>query len=439
MLLGVGCAQPDAHSAGEGRARPALHVFAEGGAWTWFNDERAIFVGPYLYVGYVDTAGYSSVSAYPVDSTLETGRQSFRLSSFQEIDDHNNPALLRLQDGRTLAAYAHHGSTSYWNWRFENEQPARVEWSPEQQTDALALPHGATYNNLFQLAEESGRTYNFFRGIGYDPTFMTSEDGGRSWSAPRHLIESGGSSTRPYVKYVSDGQRRIDLLYTPGHPQHKAENDVYHLYYQEGALHRSDGTRICRIEAKGCLPIQPEEGTRVYEASEAGRGWVWDVEYAEDGAPVGVYTTARGDTLGNPLHYRYARFDAVAGQWHEQEIAYAGSHLYDGEYHYAGGIALDPADVSVVYLSADVDPSSGDATETGRYQMYRGTTETDGARWTWEQLTRSEAVDHLRPFVPRHGGGRRAALWLRGRYAAYTDFDMEVVGLLDMDRSFNLE
>jgi hypothetical protein len=42
-------------------------------------------------------------------------------------------------------------------------------------------------------------------------------------------------------------------------------------------------------------------------------------------------------------------------------------------------------------------------------------------------------VDNLRPIVPRGEGREPILLWLRGTYRAYTDYDLEVVGLLSLD------
>ncbi len=405
---------------------PAVHVVAETAAWTWFTDERAIVADSALYVGYVDTAGAVRVTTRPLGGHPEVRRDTtVRLSTFREVDDHDNPALLKLDDGRILATYAQHHEEPYWYGRSERAGSGPVEWSAQRRTDSLGAP--VTYSNLFQLSEEDGRLYNVFRALNFDPTLMTSADGGETWSAPRHLFTSGGAGTRPYVKYASDGEGRIDLLYTQAHPRQQA-TDVYHLYYEGGALHRSDGTAICRLEAADCLPVSAEDGTRVYDADEAGRAWVWDIDYAADGGPVGVYVAARDSTVGNDLRYRYARYDPAAEAWTEREIAHAGTHLYDDERHYAGGIALDPANPDRVYASADVHPAGGDSTTSGRYQLYRG--ERNGQNWSWTQMTETAGADNLRPFVPRDTDDRRIVLWMRGEYASYTDYDTDVVGLL---------
>lgn len=419
FLVAGGCA-PDAMGG-------APRVLAEGGAWTWFNDERALIDGARLWVGFVDTAGYSSVLVRPLTGPGVPARH--RLGSFRERDDHNNPALVSLGGGAVLVAYAAHHTEPYWYWRFGEPAGDSVVWSPEQRT--LDLGANITYANLFRLTAEDGRIYNFFRGTNFNPTFMTSDDGGRTWSAPRHFMRAGEGRTRPYAKYASDGAGRIDVLYTQAHPR-QGETDVYHLYYRDGWLHRSDGTRIQRLPGGGVAPISPEAGTPVYGAATAGRAWVWDLEYGPSGEPAAVYVAARDSTVGNDLRYRYARWDADAGQWREQEIARAGTHLYDGENHYAGGIALDPADPGVVYASSDVHPVTGEA--TGHYRLYRGITENGGATWSWIVLTPDAAEDNIRPFVPRGAGEGSPVLWLRGRYTTYTDFATDIVGLLEGSR-----
>ena len=396
-------------------------VFATDAAWTWFNDERAVFVGPRLYIGYVDTSGLSAVSVANVDSDEAPG--AYRLSSFRQVDDHNNPALLPLEDGRLLAAYAQHHVEPFSYWRLAEVRKDSLAWLPEQRLGPLGAK--TTYSNLFRLSEEDGRIYNFFRGFGFDPTFVTSDDGGANWKTPQYLIQSGDDDTRPYVKYVSDGKSRIDLLFTQAHPI-GTETNVYHVFYRDGYLHRSDGTRIQRLPGEDIGPMPVEAGTLVYDAGQAGRGWVWDLEYDTDGAPVAAFVAARDSTVGNDLRYRCARWDEDAGRWQDREIAFAGTRLYEGENHYAGGITIDPSDTNVLYTSSDVHPATGDT--TAHYQIYRGII--DGESTTWTVLTPGATADNIRPFVTR-GTERQALLWLRGVYTAYENFDTDVVGLLD--------
>jgi hypothetical protein len=135
---------------------------------------------------------------------------------------------------------------------------------------------------------------------------------------------------------------------------------------------------------------------------------------------------------GLDLRYHYARWDGH--QWRQSEIAYAGSKLYTGEDDYTGNIAIDPNDVSTVYISTNADPVSGkplisSTDDQPHWEIYKGVTR-DGARFTWTALTSNSVVDHIRPIVPtdnRH----RIVMWLRGKMRSYTDYQFEVVGLIE--------
>jgi hypothetical protein len=64
------------------------------------------------------------------------------------------------------------------------------------------------------------------------------------------------------------------------------------------------------------------------------------------------------------------------------------------------------------------------------WEIFRGATADEGRSWRWQTVTRDSTADNLRPIVPRTEGREELLLWLRGRYRSYTDYDLEVVGLL---------
>jgi hypothetical protein len=126
---------------------------------------------------------------------------------------------------------------------------------------------------------------------------------------------------------------------------------------------------------------------------------------------------------GRDLRYHFARWDG--SKWHDAEIAYAGSTLYTGEDDYAGGICLHPHDPNTVFISANINPSTGKS--PGRFEIYRGYTRDQGATWTWTSVTQNSQVDNLRPIVPSSAGTQTLLLWLRGRYLRYISYNLEVV------------
>ena len=131
---------------------------------------------------------------------------------------------------------------------------------------------------------------------------------------------------------------------------------------------------------------------------------------------------------GMDHRYRYAKWDGK--RWNDYEIAFAGTRLYAGEDDYTGNIALDPNDPDFAYISANVDPQDGSRLPGNHYEIFKGATSDDGRHWTWTPLTEESSHDNLRPVVPSWNKDRTIVLWLRGVYTSYTDYDLDVVGMI---------
>ncbi|MEX0601159.1 MAG: BNR-4 repeat-containing protein, partial [Rhodothermales bacterium] len=306
-----------------------------------------------------------------------------------------------------------------------------TRWRPERRFD-----HGArvTYSNLYGMAAEgpAGRIYNFTRTRHWDPNFVVSDDQGESWAYGGRLIDGGGSEQRPYVRYAGNGIDAIHFITTEGHPRDFA-NSVYHGYVHDGRSYRSDGTLVDEnIFDEEAPPAHAF--TRVFSGDENNVAWTSDIELDGDGRPYIAYSVTKDriepERGGMDHRYRYARWDGAA--WHDEEIAYAGTRLYEGEDAYTGLIALHPSTPDVVYISTDVDPVGGEPIRVDgvrRYEIFRGETEDGGATWTWETVTNESPEDNLRPIVAASGRAW-AVVWLRGTYRSYTDYDQAAVGFV---------
>ena len=341
-----------------------------------------------------------------------------------EADDHNVPALLALQDGRILAVYSRHGSDKLIRYRVTERSGDPFVWLPEEHVKRDAP---VTYSNLFLLSAENegqGCVYNFYRGQDANPNYVVSQDQGRSWRYGARLVVFKG---RPYVKYASNNIDTIHFITTEHHPNNW-DNSIYHAYLRRGILYRSDGRRIQPVDAGG---IRPDQATCVFSGDEKHVAWTVDLHIDSQERPRFVYSVQRD---GNPedLCYRYARWDGQ--QWHDHALAHAGTALYEREADYSGLAALDPQDPNVVYFSADADPATGKplisrADDRRHYEIFRGITQDGGVEWTFTPITKDSTVDNLRPIVPI--GQPMVLLWLRGTYTSYTDYDLDVVALID--------
>lgn len=400
-------------------------LVAKDGAWTWYNDERVIFHNNIFYASYVKRNGATAFTSFSIEkwSSWHAQKENI-LSTWRWSDDHNNAAFLPLKGNKILASYAQHGtSNSFYQRTITVPRWKGSFLSDELSQEVVSTERGLTYQNLHRLTEENDRIYNFFRGDNFNPHFVYSDDEGENWSEPIWLISAGSnSSKRPYVKYVSNGTKRIDILYTDGHPRDVKDNNVYHFYYQEGTFYTSRGKKIRSVEEVKNKPIDPEEGTLVFDGStNSGRGWVHDLEYDESGQPRAAFITSPSGDVGTDMRYWTSTFDGR--KWQNEEIAFAGSNLYPREQHYAGGITLHPENDQAVVISADVNPEDGVPLPKRKYQLFRGEKKDD--TWTWTQITFDPVFDHLRPVIVR--GEKNSLFWFTGKYHTYKDYHTDIM------------
>ena len=416
------------------------HTIKRNGGWSWFQDERAIVDGRLLLFGSVagtTRAGYDGGDVHVTGYNLDTGeRTTVELHDQLGQDDHNVPSLLTLPNGRYLAAYSTHGNDNLFRYRISTEDGNFRDWGEEQTHE---LPAGVTYTNLHYLAAANGgagRIYNFSRAQGFDPNWTYSDDGGRTWTWGGQLLDW---PDRPYLKYASDRQSRVHLATTDGHPR-ALTNNIYHGYIRGDSLYDSHGRAVHNI-AEG--PLQKKRLTTVFDGDPHNVAWTTDLHLDDDGHPVlgfsvqkdgASFKNNRDDGPGWDHRYYYARFDGT--KWHVHEMAHAGTGLYPREADYTGLLAIDPNAPNVVYVSSDVHPRTGlpnvsDADDRRHYEIYKGVTDDGGASWTWTAVTENSNADNLRPVIPKGETDRRVVLWKRGDYRTYSDYDTDIVGLID--------
>ena len=420
-------------------------VLNDDGAWCWFQDERALIQGNKLLVGSVangsiDSDRHGDIDVVAYDLASGWGART-ELHDQLEADDHAVPALWLRPDGRLLAVYCKHGSENCYYSRLTRSPGDFTDWQPETRFTPSNASR-VTYSNLHFLSAENGgrgRLYNFFRGLdaSFKPSYAFSDDWGGIWQTGNVVIDVPlAFRHRPYVKYASNAVDTIHLIYTDGHPR-DVDNSVYHIFYRDGQLHRSNGMVIPPL-ATGLK--SPSEGTRIFAGDSQNVAWVSDVHLSSDGRPYVVYSVQKNsgglksgdDNAGQDHRYRYACWDGT--KWHDHEIAFGGSRLYPGEDDYTGNICLDPDRLDTVYFATNSDPLTGKplisaADGQRHYEVFRGRTTSGGQHWKFASITNNSKSDNLRPVIPKRDSGPTALLWFRGAYRTYRDYDTQIVGL----------
>ena len=402
-------------------------------SWCWFQDERALIDGDLLVYSGVTSDGANIVSSYH----LKTGENETFVLNGTDLppDDHNVGALMIRPDGRYLTVYAGHGVDQLMRYRISDQPGDITNWGPEITFDIGAR---LTYSNVYRL-DKSGVTYNFHRGIDRNPNYLVSSDDGSTWAYGGRLFTFTG---RPYLRYASDGENRIHFTTTEEHPRHY-NNSIYHGYTEDGNVFQTDGQKVGELSTTEESELSPEDFTQVYAADKdvrANVAWTSDIQLDKDGKPYIVFSVTKdpielGETKntekgGFDHRYHYAYWDGT--QWHEQEIAYAGTRLYPGENEYTGLISLHPNDPHIVFLSADVHPATGEPLMVKgeqRREIFRGTTADNGTTWKWEAITENSDQDNIRPIILDYQG-QEVVIWLSGRYTTYKDYDLKVMGWL---------
>jgi putative BNR repeat neuraminidase len=370
-----------------------------GGGWSWFGDPRAIVRGDSLFLGWITSGGNVEVGRM----NLRTGGWAQgRLRSHINIDDHSNPSLAELPDGRLIAFYSPHSgrltASSHMWYRVAKRPGGVIDWGPERVIPTNTRGGlGFTYPNPVWV----GHTlYLFWRGGNWNPAFSRTTNL-RSWAPARQLLR-GIRGQRPYIKFDSFGHT-IRFAYTGSHPDSRATD----LYFGKlgGRYVESAGGR--RLWSRRNLPFDYTRGERVYRAKTAGAAWIWDIGHTKDGNPVLVYTTIQSREQHT---YRYARW--TGHKWYDRALAKAGPAI-DHDPGYSGGITLDHDDPNIVFMSRFTD---------GHFEIERWQTHDAGHTWETQALTTNSARDNIRPVVPRGASGDRVLLWNWGRYETFTDF-----------------
>ncbi len=407
LLLGGAAARV---ACGEAPAA-GVRTLTDDGAWCWFQDPRAVNVrGAHdrTYVQWMTHDGRLQVAAWDHD-TADVAVHTLR--DAWDRDDHNVGAFVVLPDKRLMVFYARHNKDGLF---------CRTTTAPEDITrweDEVTVSDTSriTYAHPVYLAAER-RFYVFWRGPTWKPTFATSEDG-ITWSEPEVLVQDAGreaSGIRPYTKITSDGVSSIHVAFTDGHPRNEAENSVYYLRYEDGRFFRADGTQVGDRQS---LPIPHQQSDVVYDGRKTQvRAWVWDIALDAEGRPVIAYTRLPAET---DHRYHWARW--TGSEWRDVEVTPGGgwfpetpAGVTEREPHYSGGMALDPADPSVLYVLRPI---------AGMFEVEQWRSPDEGRTWQSRPITSGSPSLNVRPVVPRGDADpAQCVLWMSGRYEHYTNY-----------------
>ncbi len=238
----------------------------DGKTITYASNNGYQFKEDKTYMGWVEDGGNIVIAEYN-HNTDEYKRVV--IHEKLESDDHNNPAVVVLPDGRIMAVYSMHTNEAYMYYRVTKNPEDISEWNKEQYYHCQSVTpddtdvYHATYPSVFMVHDDMGQEgndviYMGWRGVHWKPTLakfsMPDENGvcetlmhqtqfanttyGYSTydgaDAPNAKADGGrtDSGRRPYTKYDYDYKKnRIYITFTANHPDNDKRNHIFYLYF----------------------------------------------------------------------------------------------------------------------------------------------------------------------------------------------------------------
>lgn len=282
-------------------------------------------------------------------------------------DAHRNPTLLIEPDGHLVVFYGAHSDITH---TLRSTNPYDITY---WETVADLPDHKTSYPQCWELVP--GEIFVSYRQA---PTWETSSwrmtissDGGRSWEAPRELVNLGESAVYGISIAETDGTpRRVHFVWSRlggGSPEEIASKHLwarrYNIYYacsDDGGRtwRRSDGTPYE-------LPVTLETQEELYNCGTHGV-WLKDIQLDSQGHPFILFIDSEVETYRGL--WKVGRF--TGSGWEFSTITDS-DHMYDD-----GAIAILNDDDIRVYAPTTPVQESEDGGEIEEWQS------TDGGR-TW--------------------------------------------------------
>jgi hypothetical protein len=287
--------------------------------------------------------------------------------------------------------------------------------------------------NIYQNKNE-GKLYNFFRdGLNFNPSFITSTDEGLTWGNRTHFISNDVEGfQRPYARYLQVNANTIGVSYTDAHPR-RFGNNLYYFEFSNNTFFNVDGSKIKSLTDG---PLKSSQAEKIFAGSntknkplvnESVPSSAWTCAMAKDknDNPYIGYTLYLNDS---DHRFRIASWDGE--KWIDREIAYAGKCLYKVESSYTGLMAFDPNDPTHVFISTDVNPSTGEDLK-GNHEIYSAKIGVNDniSSIKWKALTKNSTYRNIRPIVVANEG-YKVLLWLYGPWYNYFNYDVNVIGVI---------
>lgn len=376
------------------------------GAWTWYNDDRAI--------GAAGKALFGSTTAAALVHSYDPRSGHVRVSkaaNWPRRNDHNNPALLTRLDGNQVMICTGHNYGPF--VAAATTVPGQVHDLAWRNIAAEIGASDAYYSNIHQLSALPGAPIFQFGRQSFGGTYQIyvarSDDAGATWA---HVGGVTAVGPRPYIKTIKSAEDRVDIFTTMTHPE-VPNPSLRHLYWDGEVMRDTSGVQI---SAPGSLTTNLNQATELWSSAADGlNSWTGALHL------IGRTLIAWGFVYtGNGGHYLRYSLDLSETEpvWRGEYVCDAGGDLGSNR-RYLGGICSHPRDRDRAYASI---------AHSGRdFQLVELQRGPAGAWSVTRQITDTPTgVRNFRPYPIRDPD---MLLWVTGRYASYADYSCGIAAL----------
>lgn len=336
-------------------------------------------------------------------------------------DNHSAAAILRMADGKLLAAWCEHDTANLYT-RVASAADSIISWNAFN----AQTTHGLATADYPSLAEMDGHIYVFLRGwktslgetiANENPWFskLPTPLGATDDFPSATKMITGITNKRPYRMMRPFTANKLGFILSTDNPASSGDCSIYYVAFTASGgvegLELADGTSVTMGESLTNIP-------KVYDSTiDSKKAWIRDI-IPYGGHPALLYVIYDSLTGQGLQSIHYARY--TGSTWVKTKICDVGPSYLTGTPIGNAGAVFDPENPDVVIISRSIDSGL-------TYQLWRYVTSDGGVTWSGSQITSETRGQGALDPVFLEGVSEPRLTYDYGTMTDYNAFDMTTV------------
>jgi hypothetical protein len=278
-------------------------------SYCWFTSKKAVYSASSdkTFIGHVHRSTVDGYTQHITElNNADNSVITTKVGNIYAKDDHNEPSILILPNGKLFTAYSGHGVDNFVRYRTSTNVLDSTSWGVESTYESAGI---VSYCSTVQTA--NGNIYIFYRdNSGW--CYIKSTDGGVNFGS--RVMYFFGIVTRGYVKICQSplDANIIHVVVSSTSPEQGSNTGIYAFYVDLSTdkIYKLDGT-----ETTANIPFDAAvDMTLVMASTDPDSCWIEDVTVDSNGYPrylMTFYPSGRSATF-LPIDLYYAEWNGSA-------------------------------------------------------------------------------------------------------------------------------